>query len=352
MRRLLIATALSAIGATATAQSNVTMYGVADMYLGYGKSGDTFKQTRLNEGGHVASQLGFRGTEDLGGGLKANFQFEMGVSMDTGAGNLPGPNLAFTRQSWLGLSGNWGSLQFGRQYTPIFRTTWRVDPFGVNSVFSPVTLWGQVDGQAGLLAWAARADNAIMYTTPSNLPVSGSLMFAPGEASAPSTSSGNYLSGNVVYSSGPLWASYAFQQRKSGTAAAPVASPSTSTAHVIAASYKVKAFRVGGSFGRQDSDVAGSPSATIMNIHGQYYITGTQSVLATYAIRNVASSDRDQNALLLGYNYDLSKRTMLYARAQFVKNKGNANVSLGGVTVAPNSGNDSRLFGVGMTHRF
>ena len=43
---------------------------------------------------------------------------------------------------------------------------------------------------------------------------------------------------------------------------------------------------------------------------------------------------------------------MLYARAQFVKNKGNANVSLGGVTVAPNSGNDSRLFGVGMTHRF
>lgn len=352
MRKLLIAAALGAIGTTAMAQSNVTMYGVVDTYLGYGKSGDAFKQWRLNEGGHVASQLGFRGSEDLGGGLKANFQIEMGISTDTGNGNLPGPSLAFTRQSWVGLSGNWGALTFGRQYTPIFRTTWRVDPFGVNSVFSPVVLWAQTDAQPGLLPWASRSDNAIMYASPSNLPLSGTLMFAPGESTTPSSSSGNYLSGALNYNSGPIYASYAFQQRKSGTGAAPVASPTTSTAHVVAASYEVKAFRVGFSYGRQDTNVAGTQAATIINLHGQYNITGTQAVLASIGVRNVASSDRDQNTLLLGYNYDLSKRTMLYARALFHKNKGNANVSLGGVAVVPNSGDDLRLYGVGMTHRF
>lgn len=352
MRRLLIATALSAIGATAMAQSSVTMYGAADMYLGYGKSANTFKQLRLNEGGHVAGQLGFRGSEDLGGGLKANFQFEMGVSTDTGNGNLPGPSLSFTRQSWVGLSGNWGAVTVGRQYTPAFRTAWRVDPFGVNSVFSPVVLWGQTDSQAGLLPWAARADNAVMYTSPGNLPVTGSIMFAPGEASAPSTSSGNYLGGNLVYSRGPIWAGYGYQQRKSGSAAAPVASPTTSTVHLAAASYEVQAFRVGISFGRQDTNVSTINAATILNVHGQFNLTGTQALLASYGVRNVSNSPNDQNVLLLGYNHDLSKRTMFYARAQFVKNKGTAAVSLGGVTVAPGSGNDSRLFGIGMLHRF
>ncbi len=352
MRKLLIAGLLSAIGATASAQSSVTLYGAADVYLGYGKSGDFFKQTRINDGGHVASQLGFRGSEDLGSGLKANFQFEMGVSADTGNGNIPGPNLAFTRQSWVGLSGNWGALTLGRQYTPIFRTTWRNDPFGVNAVFSPVILWSQTDAQGSLLPWASRADNAIMYASPSNLPVSGTLMFAPGEAGSLSTSSGNYMGGSLSYASGPVWLSYAFQQRKSGTGAAPVASPITSTAHALAANYEVQQFRLGLTIGRQGSNVTSDNKATLVNVHGQYNFTASQALLVSYGNRNVANSTRDQNVLTLGYNYDLSKRTMLYARLLMLRNKGNGNVSLGGVGVAPNSGDSLSLTGVGMLHRF
>jgi len=269
MRKVLIAGLLSSIGATAFAQSNVTMYGLADAYVGYGKSSDTFKQIRVGEGGYAASQLGFRGTEDLGGGMKANFNVEMGISLDTGNGNLPGPSLAFTRQSWVGLSGNWGAVTFGRQYTPIFRLTWRPDPFGVNTIFSPVTLWAQTDAQPGLLTRAARADNAVMYSTPADRAVVGTLMYAPGESSGTSARSGDYYSGSLTWTSGPLWAGYAFQQRRSGTAAAPVAVPSKSTAHALAVNYQVDAFRVGASYGQQDVDITGVQKATLLTLHGQ-----------------------------------------------------------------------------------
>ena len=350
MRRLMVAGLLGAVGATASAQSSVTIYGALDTYLGRGKSGNTFKQTRLNEGGHVASQLGFRGTEDLGSGLRANFLMEAGVSTDTGNGNIPGPSLSFTRQTWVGLSGPFGNVQFGRQYTPLFLTTLRADPFGMNSVFSPGILYGQADGQDGLLPWAARSDNAVKYSSPTSLPVAISLMWAPGEAAG--GNSGRYLGGNVAYEKGPFFVGYGFQQRKSGSAAAPVASPSTSTSHAVAVDYQVPAFRIGASYGRQDSDIATVKPATLLHVGGQLNITPIDGLVLSYASRDVSDSARDQTAITLGYNRLVSKRTMVYARALKLTNKGTASVSLGGVVVAPNSGNDASLYGVGLLHRF
>lgn len=350
MRRLMVAGLLGAVGATASAQSSVTIYGALDTYLGRGKSGDTFKQTRLNEGGHVASQLGFRGTEDLGSGLRASFLMEAGVSTDTGNGNIPGPSLSFTRQTWVGLSGPFGNVQFGRQYTPLFLTTLRADPFGMNSVFSPGILYGQADGQDGLLPWAARADNAVKYSSPTSLPVAISVMWAPGEAAG--GNSGRYLGGNVAYEKGPFFVGYGYQQRKSGSAAAPVASPSTSTSHAVAVDYQVPAFRIGASYGRQDSDIATVKPATLLHVGGQLNITPIDGLVLSYASRDVSDSARDQTAITLGYNRLVSKRTMVYARALKLTNKGTASVSLGGVVVAPNSGNDASLYGVGLLHRF
>ena len=140
--------------------------------------------------------------------------------------------------------------------------------------------------------------------------------------------------------------------RNSASNSEPVASPSTSTSHAIAASFEVPLFRVGGSFGVQDSDLPTVKKATLIHVHGQFNITPLHAVVASYSIRDVSGSDRDQSSLLVGYNHLLSKRTMLYARALLLKNDGTASVSLGGVTVAPNSGNDASLYGVGVLHRF
>ena len=215
----------------------------------------------------------------------------------------------FTRQSFVGLSGGWGELTLGRQYTPIFRTVWRADTLGVNSVFSPVTLWGQPDAQPGLAAWAARSDNAVMYSSPAGMAFSGNIMYAPGEAT---NSSGNYLGASAAYEKGPIWLGWGYQNKKSGTAAAPAASPTDSTSHVVAGSYNAGNMVFGGSWGFQGSNVPASPKANILNLSTKF-IFGASSVYADYGRRDVRDSARDQNQWTLGYDYNLSKRTKVYA---------------------------------------
>ena len=344
MRKILIGGLLIAGGASAFAQSSVTVYGVADTFLGFAKG--TAKDTRLADGGNVASQLGFRGKEDMGGGMSAVFTLEGGFNQDSGVGNIPGPGFTFTRQSFVGVEGtSWGSLTLGRQYTPIFRTVWRADPMGVNSVFSPVTLWAQTDSQPGLQAWAARSDNAIMYTSPAGS-IQGSLMYAPGEAT---NSSGNYLGASLHYSAGPLYVGYGYQTRNSGTAAAPAASPIANRSHVLAALYNMGNIQIGGDFGRQGSKTTGSPSATIYNINTKFTF-GSSAILADYGNRDVTNSGNDMKAFTLGYDYALSKRTSLYARHMAVTNKSAGATAFGGVAAA--AGTNVTLTGFGITHKF
>jgi predicted porin len=347
MRKILIASILTTGSLSAFAQSSVTMYGVADTFIGFAKGAAT--DTRMMDGGNAASQLGVRGTEDLGGGLSAKFTLEGGLNLDNGSGNVPGPGFAFTRQSFVGLSGGWGEVTLGRQYTPIFRTVWRADPLGANSVFSPVGLWAQPDAQPGLSAWAARSDNAIAYTSPAKLPVVGMIMYAPGEAA--SSVSGNYLGANLSYESGPLWLSWGYQSKKSGSAAAPAANPTSSTSNVLAARYAAGNMVLGASWGVQGSNVPASPKATILNLNTKFNF-GANSVYADYGRRNVRDSARDQDMWTLGYDYNLSKRTSLYARGLWLTNKGSGSVSMGGVAITANSGQNSRLIGVGVMHKF
>ena len=120
----------------------------------------------------------------------------------------------------------------------------------------------------------------------------------------------------------------------------------------MAVSYEVQTFRVGASYGRQDSDLATVKPATLLHVGGQLNVTPLDGVVLSYASRNVSESARDQSAITLGYNRIMSLRTMVYARALKLTNKGTASVSLGGVVVAPNSGNDATLYGVGVLHRF
>jgi predicted porin len=113
MKKALLALAvLAAFAGTASAQTNVTMYGVLDMALQHENDGVN-STTALDSGIQSGSRLGFKGTEDLGGGLKANFDLEAGVNADTGTSSQGG--ILFGRQAWVGLSGGFGSLRLGRQ---------------------------------------------------------------------------------------------------------------------------------------------------------------------------------------------------------------------------------------------
>ncbi len=340
----------SAASIAASAQGAVTIYGITDVF--FGRASGSSSVTRVQEGGASSSQLGFRGTEDLGGGLSAGFTLEAGVGTDTGSGNVPGPGLAFTRQSFVSISSpsSWGSLSAGRQYTPIFRTTWRADAFGSNPVFSPNGLWAQTDAQPNFQSWAARYDNSLLYTSPSSLPVTVSLMYAPGEAA--NSSSGNYTGGSVSWTGGPLWVGTGFQKIKSGTAAAPVANPYTSTTNAFAASYEQGALRLGGSFGSQGSNAAGSPKAKLWTLNAQYDVTAQHRLMLGLGDRKVDGSARGQRMSVLGYHYMLSKRTDIYVRAYRLTNRGDAGVSLAQIPINANSGADGTHNAIGIIHRF
>src|SRR5215203_170812 len=154
MKKSLIALAVLAAAGAASAQSSVTLFGVVDATLAFGK-GDVSDKTSLSNSGYNSSRLGFRGTEDLGGGMSASFWLEAGVNNDNGSGaatnlnNQPsggaiagiggGQGLTFNRRSTVSLGGTWGELRLGRDYTPQFWNLTVFDPFGTNGVGTTAT---------------------------------------------------------------------------------------------------------------------------------------------------------------------------------------------------------------------
>ncbi|WP_228121852.1 porin [Variovorax paradoxus] len=140
MKRHPLGLALVTLAGTASAQSSVTLFGVVDAgvshfeavseyrpafdprrpaaaLLAAGVPKVTQSQTTLSRGGYRGSSLGFRGTEDLGGGLAASFWLESNISNDDGKTGLA----SFAKRSTVSLSGGFGELRLGRDYTPIFR---------------------------------------------------------------------------------------------------------------------------------------------------------------------------------------------------------------------------------------
>ena len=170
MQKKLIALAVAGlVSAPAFAQSNVTIYGVADAYVG-SFSGDITngagnkdgaRVNGVNSGGMSGSRIGFRGAEDLGNGLKAVFTFEQAINLDNASG------IEGARQQFVGLAGGFGTVVAGRLQTPGYDWGAKYDPMGA-AVFSPMGQLSDsrvmtISGREGL----ARVENALAYISPS-----------------------------------------------------------------------------------------------------------------------------------------------------------------------------------------
>ena len=355
MKKIILGGLLSTTSLLAFSQtSSVSIYGVADSFVGSYRG--SANSTRLTEGGIAASQLGFRGIEDIGGGLKAIFDIQAGFSLDSGIGTVPATGslaggLQFTRQSFVGLNSNLGTLTLGRQYTPFFRGLVRYDPLGNNASFATSTLSNQTEGQTGFVfgSQGVRAENSILYVTPATLPIEVQVMIAPGEAT---NSSGNYASALLGYKIGSLNMSYAYQNKQSGSSIAFVANPTTSTSQIVGFSYTPSNWMVGGSYVKHKVDVVNSLNANVTNLGARYDFLGNQSVNLSWSKRDLVGSPNDTVASAIRYDYKLSKRTTLYAGYLTVKNSGKASIASNLLTITANSGNSGGLNMVGMTHRF
>lgn len=142
MKKKYLATAMlaafGAMAASAYAQSNVTVYGIVDTGVEYVNNANANKDglARLSSGAMNTSRLGFRGTEDLGGGLKAVFQLESGFKVDTGAQDTAD---YFGRQANVGLEGSWGRIVAGRSFTTTYDFILPFDPMGYSANYSWIT---------------------------------------------------------------------------------------------------------------------------------------------------------------------------------------------------------------------
>ena len=206
--KLSMAVGLAIVAAGANAQSSVTLFGVADLGILSARASGVAGVNSVITDGNTSTRFGLRGTEDLGGGLKAQFWIEGAVSMDTGAsGTTSVDNIAssanglFARRSTLGLQGNFGEVRMGRDYTPTFNNlTTAVHPFGTNGVGNAGQLFYPVAAGGTTPRTHVRASNSIAYLTPNLGGFSAHVMWAnAGAAAAAGTDNGRYVGARLAY---------------------------------------------------------------------------------------------------------------------------------------------------------
>ena len=353
MKKTLLAMAVLAASGAAFAQSSVTLFGVVDGTLAFGK-GSVSNLTQLTNSGYNSSRLGFRGVEDLGGGLNASFHLEAGVNNDNGTGAGTSTNnqavgafdaatganapvragtqgLTFNRRSTVSLGGGFGEVRLGRDYTPQFWNHTVYDPFGTNGVGTTQTLNSNIGGPV-----AVRASNAIGYFLPGNLGgFNGQVQYYMGENASTSAKNGNGIALRVGYGAGPIAANLAY-------------------ANTEYAAGDIKSMNVGASYNFGVAKVMGMyENVKNGSVTGKGFLAGVTAPVGAGEIRGSystyetdAAGTPKTNKLALGYVHNLSKRTAAYATFARVKNEGGAKQALNGSSTAANGSSTGYDFGI------
>lgn len=354
MKKSLIALAVLAASGAAMAQSSVTLYGVADAGVTYLNGKDNW--SGVTSGNNLTSRLGFRGTEDLGGGLKANFVLEGGFNLDSGdgkSGGATGTGFEFKRRSTVGLAGSFGEVRLGRELTAAFNATGRYDVFGsVGLGYSRLWADGAVaDANANATAVTTnlRVSNMVTYVSPDFTGFKVGLNYGFGETTNGNSDS-SYLGAGLMYDNGPLSLGLGLERLNNG-------------ANSVAVS-DIDAWSLGGSYdfgvakllaGYRESKV---DRATGENKRLGYYVAATAPVGAG-TVR--VSYNRYENELAnvkgkadqfaIGYVYGLSKRTSVYGTYAYIKNKDGANLYTLGSGGLKTNGSQQGVQ-VGVSHAF
>jgi predicted porin len=355
MKKSLLALAvLGAFAGVASAQSSVTLYGTIDLNAKYVKNDGSDRRYSLSQDGINSSQLGFRGIEDLGGGLKAGFVLLAGVNADTGTTNTK----FFNRRATVSLLGGFGEVRLGRDYTPTFWNDTIFDAFGTNGL-------GDSSHVLQLpTATFVRADNSIGYFLPSNIGgVYGQFMAAAAEGGGNGTTSinpGRYIGGRVGFAAGPFDIAAAYgQQRFTGVA------PNINTSGT---SGEQKTWNIGGSYdfgvvkllGYFDRDTVESARENRLSIsavvplgQGELHAGYDRSKLS--GSRGALNLDNKVDQFKVGYVYNLSKRTAVYTNISRLSNGNQSQLSVAGggsITAAPTAGGKSQGAEFGVRHFF
>jgi predicted porin len=337
--------------AGAQAQSNVQVYGLLDVGVDTANNATPTKGTltRVSSGGMNTSRWGLRGQEDLGGGLKAVFQLEGGIFMDTGAQDGP----LFKRQATVGLEGDFGRIVMGRSFTSVYDVIIGFDPMG----FAPFYSWATSGPATGpsKYGFTTQFDNIVKYSGKvENFKFGASYGF--GEQTTGQRDSAK-MGFTGVYDMGPVSVMGTYE-RINGNTVPATGNRDKNTVWHIGANYTNGPWKVNAVF-RDYKLVAGkalTPDVEAATYWGGVSYKTNEVTTVTGAIyhinvKNVASGkDADPTMYVARYRYALSKRTDLHVTAAYAKAK---NGQLTGIS-RDDAGYGENQHGliVGMQHRF
>ena len=346
MKKSLLALAVIGFAGAASAQSSVTLFGIVDAAYAHvsagGKSANGITNSGLN-----SSRLGFRGVEDLGGGLKAGFHLEGQLDNDTGTGRATGGGLNFQRRSTVSVMGGFGEVRIGRDYSPTFWNTTVYDPFGTNGVGQ--SLIPAMLSTAGVATSnqtnAVRTSNSIAYFTPAMGGFSLQVQKGFGE-NAGGVKTNNYLGFRAGYAAGPLAVDYAYGKTE-GAADANDTKYSN-----LGASFDLGMVKPQFVWAQEKTGGGAKIGAWELGLTAPL---GQGEFRAAYSRYDLKNSSNDWNKFAIGYGYNLSKRTQLYTTYARVSNKGAqvVAVSNNGLSAgAAAAGGNSTGYEFGVRHSF
>ncbi|WP_268750520.1 porin [Paracidovorax avenae] len=350
-------------GGLPAAASSVTLYGLIDTSIAYA-SAPGGRIAKLDSGHMNGSRLGFRGSEDLGGGLRANFWLEAGINVDTGTSGQnqgAGPKF-FGRGSLIGLTGGFGEVRLGRTVSTISSEVQAVgDAFGL----------GGGGNLQSLQPSTGRANNTLWYQTPAISGFIGKASYSFGERAG--SEAANQPAVGLFYTTDTLSGAVSYTTLRNPTDLTTLRWLNSSLA------YQFGSFKLFGSFATFKNPGAAVTPAVHAALDGNVLFSGFPTV-GYYAGQNDRSVslgvsvpfgastvlaqvvklddrgplNRDATQFGVAYLYALSKRTTLYADYGKVKNRNGAAYAVSGATTQAglsDSGNSDAVH-LGVRHTF
>jgi len=326
---------LAAFAGAASAESSLTLFGVVDVNLRYLKNADAH-ESQVGTDGITSSRIGFRGVEDIADGLRAGFHLESSVVPDTG--NINASGKFWHRRSTVSLYTRYGELRLGRDTVPTWLAYVDGDVYGTTGIGDGSKTYVALGGADTRL----RSDNLVAYFLPSNpWGIYGTIASAPSE----SVAGRRYAGVRLGYRTGPIDASVAYSETSVATGTFKLA--------IVSGSYDMAFAKVYGVAQKTELLAASNVHVTLGVSVPVPGIGGTLKASYTKADGQGTLEVNDAEQYVLGYIYDLSKRTAIYTTVSVIDNKGTANFSVGGVTgFTQPAGTKSQGVETGIRHSF
>jgi predicted porin len=315
MFRSLVAAGLFIAAALCSAEVEAQnmIYGLVDAGVSHGRPPGGDYQNQFDDGDMSRSYLGFRGSEDLGGGLRAVYKLESYLRLGNGeAGSYSSTGAAiFNRDSNVGFSGQFGTTVLGRTVTPFYLATVNFNAFGDSFAFSPSVRQYYRSALVDDRSW----NNSISYINNAGEPLRVNVAANTTQESADPTHGGHNYGGSVAYITGPFAATLAFEYVKNTPLPVP-AGFNRQNAIQVGASYDFKFMRLYGQLGRVEIAADYDTHTTLYQI-GAAVPIDQALILVAYGSSQLHTpySQTTDRITSIAYDYFVSKRTDIYLAA-------------------------------------